>query len=188
MALAQTFGVTVLSSERGRGKQQNWGAQFASGDALLFLHADTLLPDGAEQAIHTALSVPMIAGGNFSLCFAPPGFWNTLFARIYNYRSRTARHYYGDSCLFIRRHHFEQLGGFREGMLMEDWEFIQRWEADCRLRGRVTVPLPLTVTTSSRRFSGKRRWRYIVLWCYLHYLHAKGVSGDALARLYPDTR
>ncbi|GAB4465057.1 MAG: TIGR04283 family arsenosugar biosynthesis glycosyltransferase [Armatimonadaceae bacterium] len=186
--IAKSEGMSVVRSERGRGRQQNAGAEAATGNILLFLHADTLLPEGTEAALTTVFFLPTIVGGNFRLRFSPSGFWNDSFARIYNFRSRTARHYYGDSCLFVRTSVFQELGGFREGMLMEDWEFIQRLEIQCRATGTRTLLLPLTVQTSARRFSGKRRWRYVYLWCYLHYLHARGVSGDELARMYPDVR
>ncbi|MBC7808721.1 MAG: glycosyl transferase, partial [Akkermansiaceae bacterium] len=100
----------------------------------------------------------------------------------------TARHYYGDSAIFIRRTAWDSLGGFREGMLMEDWEFVCRLENHAKQTGHRTVLLPETVTTSARRFAGKRRLRYILLWSYLHLLHARGISGDELARMYPDVR
>lgn len=187
-ALAASGGARFLRAPRGRGRQQNAGAAAAGGDALLFLHADTWLPEGASEAITTALDDPAVLGGNFRLAFAPPTRLNRLFAAVYNLRARRLRHYYGDSCLFIRRAVFEELGGFREGMLMEDWELVQRLEARCRENEARTVWLPLTVTTSARRFSGRRRWRCLGLWLWLHYLHARGVSGDRLAALYPDER
>lgn len=185
---AEEAGVRVLCAKRGRGHQQNAGAAVSTATTLLFLHADTLLPPGAGEAISEALADPRTVGGNFRLCFQPASVLNNLFAAVYNLRSRHGRHYYGDSGLFVRRSVFNEMDGFREGMLMEDWEFVQRLEARCRERGERTVCLPLTVRTSARRFTGKKRWRYMALWAYLHYLHARGVSGDELARLYPDVR
>ena len=184
VAVAERGGARVLQSARGRGRQQNAGADVATGDILLFLHADTLPPLGAGDAIAAALADSGVVGGNFRLAFSPPSVFNSVFAAVYNFRSRTARHFYGDSCLFIRRAVFAEMGGFREGMLMEDWEFVLRLNA----RRETTVLLPLTVTTSARRFAGRRRWRYLYLWAKLHYLYARGVSGDTLARLYPDIR
>ena len=187
-AIAETRGAIILKTQRGRGHQQNAGATAATGDVLLFLHADTLLPPGADGAIRAALSDPRTLGGNFALRFAPASPLNNFFAWVYNTRSRRARHYYGDSCIFVRRAVWETLGGFREGMLMEDWEFVCRLESLARETRQRTVLLPHPVTTSARRFQGKRRARYVFLWCYLHYLHARGVSGDRLAAMYPDTR
>lgn len=186
--VARAAGAVVVASRRGRGHQQNFGARQATGDTLLFLHADTLLPEGAGNAIADALHHNTVVGGNFRLTFAPVSFFNRVFASVYNFRSRRARHFYGDSCLWLRRAVFEQMNGFREGMLMEDWEFVLRLQQRCLKRNERTVCVPLTVTTSARRFTGRRRWRYIGLWAYLHYLHARGVSGDKLARLYPDAR
>jgi glycosyltransferase involved in cell wall biosynthesis len=186
--VARVAGALVLNSERGRGKQQNAGAFVATGDILLFLHADTLLPPGAGTAIETALQDSTNIGGNFRLAFRPASFLNTVFATVYNYRSRTARHFYGDSTLFIRRGVFREMEGFREGMLMEDWEFVLRLQSRFRERQERTICLPMTVATSARRFSGHRRWRYVALWGYLHYLYWRGVPGDKLAKLYPDVR
>lgn len=187
-AALQNGATRVMEAPRGRGRQQNVGAHAASGDVLLFLHADTLLPLGAQAAVEIALADPRAVGGNFRLAFSPRSTLNDAFALVYNLRSGRARHYYGDSCLFVRRATFEEMGGFREGMLMEDWEFVGRLEERCRRRGERTILLPLTVSTSARRFTGRRRMRYLYLWAYLHYLHARGVSGVELARLYPDER
>jgi GT2 family glycosyltransferase len=178
----------VVNAPRGRGRQQNAGAHAATGDALLFLHADTWLPAGSDDALARALRDPRVVGGNFRLAFDPPDWANTVFAALYNLRARRLRHYYGDSCLWVRAAVFREMGGFREGMLMEDWEWVQRLEARCRVHGERTVQLPLTVITSARRFSGRKRWRHLLLWAWLHYLHARGVSGDRLAALYPDAR
>lgn len=188
VAVAGGCGVRVVRAERGRGRQQNAGAAACHGDTLLFVHADTRLPIGAGAAIAQALRNTRVVGGNFRLAFDPPETGNRLFAWAYNFRARRWRHYYGDSCLWVRRSVFESLGGFREGMLMEDWEWVQRLEARCRAQNECTVWLPLTVTTSARRFEGRKRWRYLWLWAYLHFLHARGLSGDRLAAMYPDVR
>jgi glycosyltransferase involved in cell wall biosynthesis len=186
--IAKQAGLKVVPSRRGRGHQLNAGAAVANGNVLLFLHADTALPPNAEAAIEVALTDSVMVGGNFRLAFSPPGLLNRSFAAVYNARSSRARHYYGDSAIFVRRDQFEALGGFREEMLMEDWEFVLRLQAYCRRDGLQTTLLPLTVRTSARRFAGRRRWRYIGLWAWLHVLHARGVSGDRLAALYPDVR
>lgn len=187
-SIAQTSGAWVMASPKGRGRQQNAGAQASVGDVLLFLHADTLLPEGAERAIKIAIADKRVVGGNFRLRFAPPGPTNYLFGLFYHVRSRYFRHYFGDSCFWIRKSIFEEMGGFRQGMLMEDLEFIHRFEARCKAQGERSVLLPLTVDTSDRRVSGRRRWRTVYLWVYLHLLHARGVSGDKLAEMYPEVR
>jgi rSAM/selenodomain-associated transferase 2 len=197
-SIARAAGAAVIAAPRGRGRQQNAGAAATApgNDVLLFLHADTLLPEGAGAAVARALEDPRVLGGNFRLAFEPATVANRCFAAAYNWRARRSRHYYGDSCLWVRRGVFDESGGFREGMLMEDWEFVQRLERRCRASrrragaagGERMVWLPLAVTTSARRFTGTKRWRYLWLWSYLHLLHARGVSGDRLAAMYPDVR
>lgn len=188
VSVAHNAGARVVHSPKGRGRQQNAGANAATGDVLLFCHADTHLPEGAEWAVLLALQNPKVIGGNFRLAFVPDKIMNRVFALFYHVRSRYFRHYFGDSCLWIRRSVFEEMAGFKQAMLMEDLEFIHRFEARCKARGERSLLLPLTVGTSDRRVTGKHRWRTVYLWAYLHLLHARGISGDRLAEMYPEVR
>ena len=181
--LAAAAGARVIVAPRGRGPQQNAGARAATGEVLLFVHADTHVPVQARAAIATALADPTVLGGNFRLKFAP----TTLAARVYGFanhmRRRALRLYYGDSCIFVRRAVFEQLGGFPDLPIFEDHAFVRRLEA----AGRTHYETDVLVTTSSRRFL-TRPIRTLGTWALLQGLYTCGVPAGRLARLYKDIR
>ncbi|MDX1935098.1 MAG: TIGR04283 family arsenosugar biosynthesis glycosyltransferase [Capsulimonadales bacterium] len=176
--------VRWIDSARGRGRQMNAGAAAGRGEVLLFLHADTLLPDDSERHLRRALRDPRIRGGNFRLAFTPRSALSDFYARCYNLRSRW-HVFYGDSGLFVRRETFVALGGYRADRLMEDVEFIGR----LRRHGGLTFLGQATVVTSARRFHGTRRGlTMLFVWLLLHALMALGVSQETLERLYPPRR
>jgi len=192
--IAHDCGAHVVSSPRGRGTQLNAGAEAATGDILLFLHADTRLPPDAADLIRRALSDPAVLGGNFTLRFDAPGLLARLFAAVYNARSRRSRLFYGDSAIFVRRSVFDALGRYREAMLMEDYAFCLALRAEAGRRSPAlplsrTLPLlPSPVVTSARRFHGRRRlaWRLVGVWTLLHLLYTLGAKTEALERwFYP---
>lgn len=192
--IAERVGAQVILSPRGRGTQMNAGAAVARRDTLLFLHADTLLPPDAGTLINAALENQTVLGGNFRLRFDAPDTLTRLFARVYNARSRRQRIFYGDSALWVRRDVFETLGGFAEARLMEDYAFCLALRAEAKRR-HPTLPLPTPlpllpsdVTTSARRFRGKRgqALKMVGVWALLHVLYACGASPDKLERrFYP---
>jgi len=196
-ALAARMGARVVSSARGRGTQMNAGAREATGDVLLFLHADTLLPPNAADLILRASEDPDVVGGNFVLLFDAPGLLPRLFATAYNVRSRRARLFYGDSAIWGRRAAFDAVGGYTEATLMEDWAFCLALRAEAKRR-HPTLPLAQTlplidspVVTSARRFHGRRglAWRMVGTWTLLHLLYTLGIPTDALERrLYPPAK
>jgi rSAM/selenodomain-associated transferase 2 len=173
-----------VDAPRGRGSQMNAGATRATGDVLLFLHADTHLPPAAPDLIARALADPRVLGGNFRIRFAPHTPLAEFYAGCYNLRSRL-HIFYGDSALFVRREVFESMGGYRAEILMEDIELVLR----LRRAGRLAHIRGGTVTSSSRRFPNA--WvalRMLGVWTLLHLLMALGVRQDRLAKLYPDVR
>ncbi|MEQ8707352.1 MAG: TIGR04283 family arsenosugar biosynthesis glycosyltransferase [Rhodospirillales bacterium] len=177
--IAVAEGAVLVMAPRGRGQQLAAGAAAAAGDVLLFLHADTRLPDNALQQIATGLADASISGGNFALTFdGDTGFarWLTGYYRWL----RSKGFYYGDSAIFIRRTDYDALGGIRPISLMEDYDLVRRIEAGCRT---VCLAAPGAVT-SSRRFAGRKPWRIFGQWVLLHLLFHLGVSPDRLARLY----
>lgn len=162
----------------------NAGAASASGDVLLFLHADTLLPKDAPKMIKDALRSPQVNGGFFRIAFTPSTPLGMFYAWGYNLRSHF-RIFYGDAALFVRREIFEQLGGYRVATLMEDVELISR----LRRMGRLAYIKRGTVLSSSRGFP--KTWsglKMLGVWFWLHMLLACGVSQEKLARFYPQKR
>ena len=123
---AQQSNARLLTSTSGRGQQMNLGAAQASGEILLFLHADNWLPDGAIDQISAAMSQSNVHGGGFRQRLQSPRWIYRLIELGNAYRARYQRLIYGDQGMFVRRSVFEQLGGFAEIPLMEDYEFSQR--------------------------------------------------------------
>lgn len=177
-ALAQDS-ARVMQSARGRAAQMNAGAQAASGEVLLFLHADTLLPPGALDAVQAALADPAVNAGCFRLGFDKPG-WAYGFYSLCT-RLPWHRMVFGDRAIFVRRQVFEAVGGFPVQAIFEDLDFFRRLH---RQPGRLAY-LPLAVTTSARRFEQhgpvRQQFRNVALWT----LRNMGVSPHTLQRFYP---
>lgn len=174
---------TVLAVPGTRGAALNRAAMFATGDVLLFVHADTLLPTGAETAIARALQNAEVIGGAFRLRFDHPGRLATLLARHVNVRSSLSNIFFGDQGLFVRREIFERAGGYKEWSVMEDMEILGR----LRPHGRLAL-LDEEVVTSTRRHR-KNGWVKTIgtIWI-MTLLHGLGVSGHAMTRWYKPQR
>lgn len=178
--LARQHGARVIMSEPGRGIQLSRGAAEASGDILLFLHADSVFPRGGLERIEEALSSsPQIIGGNFRLLFDG----DTPFSRWLIGFYAFIRHiglYYGDSGIFVKRSTYDALGGIRPIALMEDLDFVRRLER-C---GRTCCIAEPPLITSSRRFQGRRSLAIVYGWLKLHTLYYLGISPVRLAQIY----
>ncbi len=173
----------VVHCERGRAIQMNRGAREASGEWLLFLHADTAPPPGLCDEIAAAARLGFDAGA-FRLRIVGRHPLLPLLAWGANLRTRLRGIALGDQGLFVRRDLFQRLGGFPDLALMEDYAFALRLK-----RGGVRLHLsPLTVETSGRRWDELGFFR--VWWrmrrYYLSY-HWRG-NTNALARGYRDVR
>ena len=179
--MARQCGLRAIAAPRGRGGQMNAGAKLAKGDSLLFLHADTRLPENALASIAHALAEENVCGGNFSLIFAGGTREARLLTGIYPLL-RLGGMCYGDSAIFVRRDVFERLGGYRDYPIFEDCDLYRRM-------GRVGrfVRLNTLATTSSRRFEGKFI-RTFALWSLMHVLYWLGVNPNLLGRLYKPLR
>jgi rSAM/selenodomain-associated transferase 2 len=172
-------GVRRLASERGRGRQMNAGARATAGDALLFLHADTRLPEGAAAAIAEALAAPGAAGGRFDVRFDSERAIFRVIAWFMNARSRATGICTGDQAIFVRRAVFDAVGGYPDIPLMEDVELSRR----LKRRGGL-APLRLRVTTSARKWEREGPLRTVALMWALRFLHACGVAPERLHRWY----
>jgi rSAM/selenodomain-associated transferase 2 len=176
---ARVPGLQVVSSARGRARQMNRGATAATGDVLLFLHADTRLPPDAVDAIEQALRDPAVAYGRFDVTFDNPRPVFRMIAGLMNLRSRVTGICTGDQGIFVRRAAFERLGGYPEIALMEDVELTRRLKRLGRL-----APLALRVTTSARRWERNGVARTIALMWTLRLLYFCGAGPDRLHRWY----
>jgi rSAM/selenodomain-associated transferase 2 len=180
---ARTPTVHVVTAPRGRARQMNEGAKASTGETLLFLHADTQLPDSARRIIESALADPTVKGGRFDVRFASHSAWAATVGTFMNWRSRLSRIATGDQAIFVRRHVFEQLGGFSDIPLMEDIEFSKR----LKRTGRIAA-LRETVTTSFRRWEQQGPLRTILLMWALRFLYWIGISPLRLTRWYNTVR
>jgi rSAM/selenodomain-associated transferase 2 len=175
--LAGECGWRVIGASRGRGPQMNAGAAAASGDTLLFLHADTRLPRETFRLIHVALQDSRVSGGNFGLLFDGGTRAANILSKIYPWL-RFGGMCYGDSAIFTRRNIFESLGGYRDYPIFEDLDLYRRLNRAGKFK-----KLKATAITSSRRFEG-RFIRTFALWSILQMLFWLGVDPRQLSRLY----
>jgi rSAM/selenodomain-associated transferase 2 len=172
-------GSRLLATARGRAIQMNHGARATGGDTLLFLHADTRLPDGAAGAIERTLAEPGVVGGRFDVRFDNGRPLFRVIAWLMNTRSRASGICTGDQAIFVRRADFEAVGGYPDIPLMEDIELSRR------LKGRGAMrALRLRVTTSARKWEREGPLRTIGLMWALRFLHFCGVAPTRLHRWY----
>jgi len=178
LRVAAAAGARTLSGQTMRASQLNRGAETASGEAVIFLHADTLLPAGACAAVAHAIERGTEFGG-FRLAFPESDRRLRFVAALINFRTRLTRCPWGDQAQFVRRDLFLSLGGFREMPIMEDYDLARRMKK----RGRVAL-LPLIVTTSGRRFLRKGLIRTAAInWSTIIRWHL-GADPEELARRY----
>lgn len=178
-AIATRQGATVIHSTPPRARQMNAGAGVATGDALVFLHADAALPAGFADEVRATLLLPGVAAGAFSLLIDSSRGSLRCIERAANWRARRLELPYGDQALFVGRSLFNSLGGFRELPIMEDFEFVRR----LRRRGRVRVS-PLVVRTSSRRWDALGAWRTTLINQAVIVGYLAGVQPARIARWY----
>lgn len=179
LALAQLWTDYALPAPRGRASQMNFGATLATSEVLLFLHADTRLPEDAAWKILDGLSDNRHEWGRFDVQLSGRHPLLRVVEYTMNLRSRLTGIATGDQAIFVRRSLFERVGGFPDIPLMEDI-------ALSRLLRKHGMPLCLRdrVLTSSRRWEHKGVLRTILLMWRLRLLYALGVPAEKLARHY----
>jgi rSAM/selenodomain-associated transferase 2 len=175
--LASVDADQVINSSSGRARQMNAGAAAASGDALLFLHADTRLPAQAESLIQNALQNRL--WGRFDVEISGRPAMLRVVANMMNHRSRLTGIATGDQAMFMTRAAFEAAGGYPEQPLMEDIELSKRLK-------RLGPPACLRerVVTSGRRWEQHGVWRTILLMWRLRFDYWRGVPVERLAARY----
>jgi rSAM/selenodomain-associated transferase 2 len=183
LSIAREAGAFALAcARRGRALQMNAGAAAASGDILLFLHADLLLPQAAYSAMLEALRDPRVTGGAFRRRFDSPSLLLRLGCRLADLRGKTFGIFLGDQAQFVRRDVFRRLGGFPAMLLFEDLAF-----SSILSRHGGTRLVREKVIASSRRFHREGNLRRLSLNAWLTLLYLAGVDANRLARrYYPD--
>ncbi len=172
--------IISVSSSAGRALQMNTGAMIATGDILIFLHADTTLPLNSASLIRDALVQPGVVAGAFSLSFDDKSFLSRLIAYMANIRTTLERVPYGDQAPFIKKETFVTIGGFPLIPIMEDVELFQ----DIKKRKLKIILLQKSIITSARRFKQTGMIRCFLRNWLLRILHTCGVSPFTLKKMY----
>jgi len=173
--------VMTLVSRPWRSRQMNAGAAAASGGILLFLHADTLLPDTAISDIVRVVRGGSV-GGAFRLRFDSNRLVYRIMSGFVTIRSRLNRLPYGDQAIFLRRDYFQEIGGYNEIPLMEDVEIVRRIR---RFGARLTI-LDTAVRTSCRRMESEGIAKRVVQNWLISILYNVGVSPEKLVKYYTE--
>ena len=177
--IAQSLGVRVISTAPGRSTQMNAGAIAATGDILLFLHADTHLPRGYDSAARQALAKPSSVGGAFELKIDARRLCLRLVEIGVNCRSHFFQMPYGDQAIFLLSATFDKIGGFPDLPLMEDFEFVRR----LKKQGRIEI-VPQPVLTSARRWQQVGVLKTTIINQIVIIAYFLGVSPNRLGEWY----
>lgn len=177
--LARPLADTVVAAPRGRARQQNAGAAAATGDVLLFLHADTRLPAAADRLVLDGLGRTGRGWGRFGVRLTGRHPLLRVIERMMGIRSRLTGIATGDQAIFVRRDWFRDAGGFPGIPLMEDVAL----SGTLKRRGR-PLCLRAAVVTSSRRWESRGVWRTMLLMWGLRLAYALGADPVALAERY----
>jgi rSAM/selenodomain-associated transferase 2/rSAM/selenodomain-associated transferase 1 len=177
--IAKSLGAKVITSAPPRARQMNRGADQATGDVLVFLHADTRLPERFEDLIFNRFKHPEMVAGAFELRMDSPMPGLRLIEYLANWRSRYLKIPYGDQAIFISSKVFLEIGGFPDIPIMEDFELVRR----LRKQGNI-------VTLSAPVFTSARRWRNfgILKTTLINQLviisYVMGIAPEVIARWY----
>lgn len=177
--VARPLADLTLFASRGRAMQMNAGARFASGDVLLFLHADSLLPENPAAAISTALSNPRLAGGCFRLRFPCTSPVYRISDSVGNLAVELFGIALGDHGIFCRRDAFEKVGGYPAVPLMEDAELYRALRRCGRMR-----QLAAFIISSPRRYEQLGPTRTTCYYLLILALYVCGARIGTLRAIY----
>ncbi|MEO6958406.1 MAG: TIGR04283 family arsenosugar biosynthesis glycosyltransferase [Burkholderiaceae bacterium] len=177
--IAECAGFTVVRTARGRARQMNAAAALATGDTLLFLHADTRLPRETKAHITQALTGEKQVWGRFDVCISGRSAMLRVISHMMNLRSRLTGIATGDQTIFVTRSAFDAVEGFPDQPLMEDIELSKRLLTLSR-----PACIAQCVVTSGRRWEAKGVWRTIFLMWRLRWNYWRGVSAQRLLEDY----
>jgi rSAM/selenodomain-associated transferase 2 len=179
VTLAKSWGAIVVKSSLPKSRQMNKGAARATGDVLLFLHADTRLPDKFDEHILECLRRPGVAAGAFKLRIESRIPALRIIEHLANWRSRRLKIPYGDQAIFISAKLFHHIGGFPSIPIMEDFELVRRLK---KMGGIVT--LPVSVSTSARRWENFGILKTTLINQIIIVAHFIGIPPDIIATWY----
>lgn len=172
--------IISISSEKGRAKQMNAGAYIAKGEILIFLHADTKLPEDAFQKIRRVLEEGRYVGGAFYLRIDSDRVIFKLISHITSFLSRLTRIPYGDQTIFIKKDYFNRIGRYGDIPVMEDAELMRKIK---RERKKICI-IRDNVKTSPRRWEEKGIFYTILINQMIRILYFLGVSPDKLTKFF----
>ena len=172
--------VVTAIGEAGRAKQMNAGAQLALGDVIIFLHADTELPEQAFEKVTRLMEDEDVVAGAFRLAFDSDSKWMRLIALFSNIRNRFTKTPGGDQAIFVWREYFERTDGFKPMPIMEDLELMRRIK---KRRDGIKI-LKDKVITSSRGYEKNGIIRKAFKNSLLRLLYRLGVSPYRLAEMH----
>lgn len=175
--------IVVEPPTKGRAQQMNAGAAVATGDILLFLHADTKLPHNYDQLIINTLTQPKVIAGAFELAIDSPRASLRFIEVMVKLRSHLFSLPYGDQALFMKRSTFKQVGGFPDLAIMEDFAFVKQ----LKRQGKIAIA-PAVVTTSSRRWDKLGVWRTTLINQLMIIGYYLGVSPEKLRKFYSKSK
>ena len=173
--------ITTASCQQGRGRQMNAGAAHASGDILVFLHADTTLPTHALLLMQKTLQNEQLVGGAFTVQIQSSRLSLRMAAALSTLRSQITRVPYGDQVIFLRKSYFNAIGGYRDIPLMEDVELMRR----IRKKNGNIIILPTPVVTSARRWDQEGLYYTTLRDTIIIFLYWCGIPAEKLAKFYP---
>jgi rSAM/selenodomain-associated transferase 2 len=178
LTIAYDITDTIIISKKGRALQMNNGASVASGDVVLFLHADTLLPENVAEII-SDVYVGENFWGRFDVRLSNEKYVYRLIECMMNMRSSLTSIVTGDQAMFFEKNLFDRIGGFPEIALMEDVEISRQLK-------KISKPVRLKskVVTSSRRWETNGVVATVLLMWKLRLYYFFGVSPEKLSQMY----
>ncbi|MBT8387673.1 MAG: TIGR04283 family arsenosugar biosynthesis glycosyltransferase [Ignavibacteria bacterium] len=177
LKIARTYDTKVVSSKKGKGIQLNSGALYSTGEILIFMHADTFLPEDAFARITEYFINKKIDIASFKMKFDSPNNLAKIYSWFTKFDSRITT--FGDQVIVMNRNFYQEIGGFPIISLFEDVELLKQARKKTKI-----YKLPTYVTTSARRFKkyGFIKTQLLNLW--YHLLYYCGVSTEKLHKYY----
>jgi rSAM/selenodomain-associated transferase 2 len=183
LLIAKSLDVKVVVSSPGRANQMNTGAMVASGEILLFLHADTRLPIRFDEMVRRTLAKPGIVAGAFALQIDAPDWGLRLVEFGVKWRSHLWQMPYGDQAIFLTKDVFQKVGNFPQIPIMEDFELMRKLKS----LGKIYL-LPTPVITSPRRWLKQGILQTTILNQIIVIAYLLGVSPNRICNWYRQKR